>query len=100
VAGANYIVMDEKALEWILSNGGVPTVGSRRYDRRDVHEDRVKYQPTKKQPKIALSKVVNWDKTVSLRGEVCPDKIRGKYPLATKILYCNFRGKVCRVVYL
>lgn len=75
--------MDTK--EWILSNGCIMPKGSnRRYQGRNVHEDKVQYKPTHKEPRVYTLVYDFNGRVVRKRGKWGKNRVIEESPCARK----------------
>lgn len=72
--------MDTK--EWILSNGCIMPKGSnRRYQGREIVEDKVNHSPTTKEPRL-YTVINNYNGNVRRRGKWDSNRVIENYPNA------------------
>ena len=69
------------------TNGQItPNFSGIRYERRELYEDRVKYVPTFKEPKV-YTMVLNYNGDVRRRGKWDEARVLGEYPGAVGFSY-------------
>ena len=78
--------MKAETKDWLLEVGEFPDMNSRRYKGRDLFEDRVKYVPTVKEPKV-FTVVSDYTGKIRRKGKLSIDKAREQYPMAKSIEY-------------